>query len=219
MQPREVTLGGHRFRFPGANPEIRQRIYMGCYESAERRLLPRILRPDDRVLDIGAGLGLVGLSIARITPALRMYEANPALIPAIRENFALNGKEADIVEAAIVPDSHEGETVSFGVNEALWSSSLCQREGEAARIEAPTVRISDAVADYRPSVIVMDVEGAECDILTGALPGVRAVLVEMHARVTGFSPQRAMMQRMFQAGFAIDLTRSEREIVTFIQTE
>jgi tRNA1(Val) A37 N6-methylase TrmN6 len=63
-------------------------------------------RPGDRVVDIGAGTGAVGLMIAaRVPVSLGLVERDPALAELCRRNAALNGVEAamacaDVLDAA-----------------------------------------------------------------------------------------------------------------------
>lgn len=200
---------------PDCDAEILRSLKSGGYEAAEIRIVRDIVRPGDRVLDIGAALGVVGLAAAKAGALVRMFEANPALIPFAVENLRRAGFTAEIERAAVVPDNFDGEDVTFNVHAAFWSSSMEQRAGKTTEIRARAVRISDAIEAFRPDVLIVDVEGSECDLLRSPLPGVRDLVVEMHARVTGRERQREMIADLFGRGFTLDLERSSGEVLTF----
>ncbi len=59
------------------------------------------LEPDDEVLDLRCGSGLVGAAAARIVPApqVRLYDSNSVAVEAARRSLRLNGLEGVRVEA------------------------------------------------------------------------------------------------------------------------
>jgi tRNA1(Val) A37 N6-methylase TrmN6 len=74
-------------------------------------LLARLLVPgvDERVFDIGAGTGAVGLACAALVPGLRptLVERDPALAERARANAHLNGIDASVIEADILAPTAE----------------------------------------------------------------------------------------------------------------
>lgn len=74
-------------------------------------LLARLLAPTatDRLCDIGAGTGAVGLGCAALVPGLRptLVERDPELIEQARENAALNGIDAQIIAADVLAPAAE----------------------------------------------------------------------------------------------------------------
>ena len=203
------------------SPAIRREIYFETYEQDERRLIPDLVKPEDRVLELGAGIGLVTATIVKASPAASLHiEANKDLIPAIKETLSANNLDAEIRHAAIVADDFPGTEVDLLTGAEFWSSSLHQRNNLDRSVKVPATRLIDALSSFRPSVLVIDVEGAECNLLTGvALTGVRAISVELHARITGVSPQRRMVQSLLAEGFHIDFTSTRNESVLFLRSE
>ncbi|MBY0397947.1 MAG: FkbM family methyltransferase, partial [Thermoleophilia bacterium] len=74
-------------------PKIERPMRRGRYEGGEAKALRKVLRPGDRVLELGAGVGLLSTISAMVKGVERVtaVEANPGLIPLIRETHRLNG--------------------------------------------------------------------------------------------------------------------------------
>lgn len=177
-------------------------IFKGTYELAERRLVTRALRPGDRVLEIGTGLGFVSLLCARIAGAQNVlsYEANPALEPIIRANHKLNDLAPALRMRAV---TRNGAPVAFHQNANVVSSSLLERGLEATRIEVPSDAFDAALTEHRPDVIVMDIEGGELDVLSEtALTGVRALVIELHPHIVGEEATNALLASLAERGFS-----------------
>lgn len=182
---------------------VRSLLFKEAYEIHERSLVKSIVRPGDRVLEIGAGLGVVASLAARLCGGdnLVSYEANPRLEPLIRKNFALNGLEPRLVMRAVNLD---GRPVRFNREDNIVSSSVGRRGTPSEVIEVPADAFDDIVRSHRPSIVIMDVEGIETDLLTlGDLGGVVHIIVEIHPQVTGQEAIDAMLARLEAIGFRI----------------
>jgi len=200
----EVRIGQIRLiADPGlVGADVQRLLYRQEYEFAELQMIGHILMPSDRVLEIGAGTGAVGLTAAAMIGQDRVtsYEANPALEPIIRKNYEINGIFPTLVMKAATAD---GAPVVFNVTPSLLSSSVYHR-GETRPVTVESVAIDDAIQRHDPTVLVMDVEGAEVDLLPVAdLSDIRAVLVETHAKVTGQEPVERMVTSLVDQGFEV----------------
>lgn len=176
-------------------------IVKGSYEAAERDLVRAALRPGDRVLEIGAGVGVVALTCAQAvgTENVLSYEANAALEPVIRENFRLNGRTPNLRMRAI---SSDGAPLRFFRNENIVSSSVHDRGLAAQEIVVPSDRIDDALTEHRATVLVMDIEGAENAILPAAdLSGLREMIIELHPHIVGEEPTEMLIRSLKDRGF------------------
>src|SRR6266581_6595732 len=88
-----VTVAGVQIRVGRhMSPRVERTVSRGRYEQDELRLIGHVLSPDDVVLEVGAGLGLVSAYCAKRLGSSRVfaYEANPDLEACIRETFSLN---------------------------------------------------------------------------------------------------------------------------------
>ncbi|SHJ54471.1 methyltransferase, FkbM family [Palleronia salina] len=176
-------------------------ILAGTYELAEAELLQKGLKPGEKVLEIGTGVGFISLLAARLTGPQNVssFEANDTLKPILDENRRLNDMAPDLTFKAVTKD---GQPVVFYRDTNLVSSSIIDREAGATRVEVPAVAFSGLLASLEPDVIVMDVEGAEIDLLRDPLPaGVRALLVETHPHIVGTEATDEMIERLVRGGF------------------
>lgn len=201
---------GVKLRVPGKaiNAALKAELENGNYEWNERLAVTRHVTPTDRVLDIGAGVGFISSLAAQLCGAKNLVsvEASPVLQDVLRANLDENGaRGSTLVHAAVVPDSHEGDTVTFAVTGAFWASALAGHEvGEAEKVTVPAARLSDLLAEHRPSVVVMDVEGAEVEFATQPWPDhVRLLILEIHTKKYPPRSVKALFDGFSAQGFTI----------------
>jgi FkbM family methyltransferase len=182
------------------------------YERPEVQSLGHILRPDDRVLELGAGVGVVSTVAARTVGPENVLcvEADPGLQGLLRETHRLNGVEGISVVAGAVAAGASGPEVPFYRRENFWASSTAQRKGDArdgvAAISIPALDINALIARFRPTVLVVDIEGAEHGLFDAAeLDGVRTMIVEFHPRLYGLQGVRDVTRALSRHGFAYDI--------------
>lgn len=205
VKPRQVTLDGIKiFTDPAVLPHsVRVALFKETYEDYERQLIREYLEPGDRVLEIGTGIGFVSLLCASICSPdnVLSYEANPLLEPVIRKNYALNGMQPNLRMRAITPD---GRPVAFFRNDNIISSSTKEREGFSEKLEVESDAFDEVIRRHRPDVIIMDVEGAEIELLSqSSLQGVRHIIAELHPHITGEDQVAKMVESLRAKGFTV----------------
>jgi len=197
-----VSVEGVRVRVgPHMSRRVEQAISRGGYERDELRLIGMVLSPSDVVLEVGAGLGVVSAYCAKRLGSSRVFafEANPDLEPRIRETYALNGVEPTLEMCAIRATAGR---VSLYRTKHLFSSSLIQRNAGALAIEVPGKALSYVVEKIRPTLLIVDVEGAEGELFDRAqLPGVTKIMLELHERVIGEDKARQLRAALNALGF------------------
>lgn len=162
----EHTYGRGRFRVRLADP-----LALGWYDHdwAElpeiSELRHRSLLGGARVFDIGAHQGIVALMLAReVGPAGRVIavEANPHNSAAAIANRDLNGlTHVEVVQAAVC---NRRGTVVF--NEGL-DGQLDDGSGANGRMAVPGITLDGMAEQFGiPNVVMIDVEGAECLVLS-----------------------------------------------------
>ena len=185
-----------------------QRINAGRYERQEIRGALRVVREGDVVLEVGAGIGLVGAVIAaKAKPAqVVSFEANPHLMPVIRSLYNLNGLNRRIsVSNGVLVCTRDGPTtLPFYLRSSYLGSSLSEQGAGRTRerVDVPTVNFSDVLAKFQPAALVMDIEGGEQAFLRDAdLSGFRAVVMEFHPKAYGIAGMHECKALLRNAGF------------------
>jgi FkbM family methyltransferase len=199
----QIDIAGVRINTAGIDPAIVEAMRAGRYEDGELRALSRCLREDDVVMELGTGIGLLATFSAQRLGSHRVFtfEANPDLEPRIRETFALNDVSPSLEICMLGERQGEAE---FFVHEAFWSSSAVGGKGAVRAIRVPVRPLNEAIARIRPTVLVMDIEGAEAELLRFAdLRGVDRLVGEFHERMLGRAAVEAMVGGLYAQGFAI----------------
>ncbi len=182
------------------NKAVRDGLFKEKYEEPERILVRDSLKNGDRVLEVGGGVGFVSLLCAKICGAenLLIYEANPAMAPLIEKNFGLNGLAPNLRSRAITA---KGDEVSFFMCDNIISSSLYEREGSIAQ-KIPADAFDTVIQEWKPTALVMDVEGAEVDILTSSnLEGLTKLILESHPHIVGDEEIQRLKNHLARVGF------------------
>jgi FkbM family methyltransferase len=204
LQLKTVTLSGIKLtaELQDVPKSIQKQLYQMKYESQELTLVRTALASGDRVLEVGAGIGFIGIACTKICGEKNIlsYEPNPAMKSVIEKNYRLNELTPNLRNKVL--DVKPGE-VEFFFSEGVLSSSLIDRkQGGATRVEADG--ISDVISEYNPNAIVMDVEGAEIELLRNcSLDGVSKLVIEMHPHVVGEDKVANLCDYLTDTGLAL----------------
>jgi FkbM family methyltransferase len=168
-------------------PAIEKPMRNNRYEGGECNALRELLEPGDRVLELGAGVGLLSTVAATVEGVeVVAVEANPDLIPLIRETHRLNGVESvTLLNGVVAPRA--GDPLDFYLRADFWASSMEPDSRPFVRsVKVPSLGIGDLIAEHDPTVIVCDIEGGELGLFDRVdLSNVRLVVMEFHPKVYG----------------------------------
>jgi FkbM family methyltransferase len=163
----------------------------GTLENAVQEALVRHLGPGDVFYDIGANLGFFAMLGARFvgpTGVVYAFEAAPDNAEAIKVNVSVNGLTKVEVIAKAVSD-HPGVGELQVVDDQSWSklADYGEHPNTEQVLEVELVSIDQLMADGAirpPTVVKIDVEGAELAVLEGMRGTIDAyqpaIICELH---------------------------------------
>lgn len=193
------------------SPYVAKLMALGGYEKPERDLLAHMHRhgfiaDGDRVIEAGSGLGTMTMAIADIVGDANVFafEPNPRTAQALRTNLALNGHAVAAENAALVADERAEvrfadtiDTTSFAVSGTLGA------EAAERSIVVRAEPLARAMQRLDPTVLVLDVEGAEHDLIRSIADWgrVRAIHLEYHPYALSGAELDAMFAHLERSGF------------------
>ena len=223
FRPQQIQNGRVRIDLrEGAfsKPELNQ-LYSDQYEIKERRIVEQRLRPDDIVLELGSGVGIVTITCCQIAGSERVHtvEANPRLEPILRRNFELNGVAPRLLMAMISSSDESGD---FHASDFFLSSSCNEFAARATRGQVecrtvPAVALQRVLDEIRPTFLVVDIEGSEMEFLNPEvdLSSVERICLEVHPAKIGDEQTSRLIENLIQRGFWLSLTQSEGVVLYF----
>jgi FkbM family methyltransferase len=190
--------------------DARALILSNQYEKPERDLVRIALKPGDRVLEFGGCLGLLSLLCAKLVGEKNVlcYEPSPSACCIITRNYALNGIFPELRQKALTVD---GGPIGFFQADNFFSSSMYVRNLAGSQVSVQSDRFRDVVENWRPTSLVIDVEGAECDLIPSSdLDGVTKIVLETHAKIVGSEKTEKLLSYLTAVGFRLEATRHGR---------
>jgi FkbM family methyltransferase len=182
---------------------VRSALFKGTYEVHELNLIKQILCRNDRVLEIGAGVGVVSLVATSCTGEGQVfsYEGNKTLEATIRANYALNSWCPNLF---MEPVTSDGRDICLYCDAKILSTSIYDRGMDFEKSYTQSVGMSELFEKLQPSVLVMDVEGAEAELLAlECVKGVREIVVEVHPHIIGEEAVSHLTKSLLSKGFEL----------------
>ena len=185
----------------------------GRYERHEIACGLASIQPGARVLELGAGSGLVGAVLARNCrpEAILAIEANPDLIPHINALYRHNRLDnlISVRNAVVLTAANPPHSITFHVAGNFLGSGLAAESQRSRPVDAPVLRYDALKAAFPHDTIMMDIEGGELDFLRHAdLTGVRTVVLEVHRAIYGHDGVRECRLLLERARLSQDLSLS-----------
>lgn len=182
-------------------------VHFGLEEYGDMAFCAHLLRPDDLFVDVGTCFGTYTLLAAGVGGAqVTSFEPNPTTAGWLVENIRLNRLE-DRVDVRISAVGAKVDRVVL-TNHLLGANYIVGGHEQAGgdSIEVPLTTLDQELRDANPTMIKIDVEGFEHDVLIGAYAALKkesllAVVIEDVGLGKRFHPSSDMHQRMLDLGF------------------
>ena len=216
-----IVLTVHGVKVPLAptdvSPEIWRALSNGTYEAKEARWVFKSIRPHDRVLELGTGIGILTSLIAGIDGVrVWAFEPSPSSVRLARRVIEANNLDNVMLSQGILAAGPPRDLV-FYRRKDLWMSSLLEHQGPYCEtLTVTSANIDEFILQHQIDVVVMDIEGAERDLLIHAdLPGVERIFLELHDHLYGLAGIRDITCAMAAKGFGYDPRGSSGPCVLF----
>lgn len=199
------------------SPVIWHSLSDGSYEAKEAYQVPKCLQERDRILELGAGIGIITTLMAQVPEVvIWSFDANPATVELAKRVAEANGITNVVFAHGLLSAGSPTKEV-FYIREDFWMSSLTEHQGPYLfTIDLQSINIDKFLEQNNINVLVMDVEGAEYQILTDAKLGrIDRIILELHDHIYGLSGVGHIFDAMHQKGFAYDPRGSSGPCILF----
>jgi FkbM family methyltransferase len=189
-----------------------------AYERPELMAVEGMIRDNDRVLEMGTGLGIVSGLISNMATGIEVqsYEANPSLLPKITELHQLNDITNVSVTHAMLEPNPASDTRSVHIHKYFSEGSIYQTSDSEDMIEIPVVDINKVIGQFDPTVLVCDIEGAEEVVIPNSeLSGIRALVLELHPHMMSRKAIKNIYDACLAAGLYPRVELSSEQVVAF----
>jgi len=154
------------------NPRWEYRYWEGNYESRVQELLSRILRPGTIFFDIGANFGYYSILATRLGAEAVAFEPDPENLKEFVQHIKLNGLDNKVRLERMAVFSRTGEILLDRAGGETPHGNAHVRASDELKPGAtavPCTSLDDFIASNpAPTLVKMDVEGAESEVLKGA---------------------------------------------------
>ncbi len=201
--------GGMRLRLD-LRESIQRDWYAGLYDRRELRVLRELLAEGGDFVDVGAHIGLYALTGARATKGrVLALEPNPSAREQLEHNVALNDA-TDVIVRPVAASANPGRAQLHvpRTPDPSFSSLGGGRFSEADPIdvEVTTVDAEVEALRLRPTVVKIDVEGAELDVIAGMTRTLREHRPTLLVEVSEESARELMRRLEGYSGFRVGAT-------------
>ena len=124
----------------------------GVMEPRETQVFKEHLKSNSVVVDVGAHIGYYTLLAAKHAKKVYSFEPVPENMQKLKQNIALNGFKNVTIEEIGLSNRRGNVEISFGNKNRI----------------VPTISLDEYFQDKTVSIIKIDVDGAELDVLQGA---------------------------------------------------
>jgi FkbM family methyltransferase len=220
------TVFGHTLYLDARDTSLRPALVRrGYWEPAVTRVLRRLLRPGQHVVEIGGNVGYYSVLFASgvtATGRVTTFEPNPRMVDLLRRSVAANEKQSIVHIEPLAVSDRPGRVTLHALAKQQGSSSLyaftaaelAEGHDRATSIEVEATSLDAFVGDEQPppDLVKIDAEGAEPAIVAGMerliarAPRLQVVL-EFRPDILGRAGHdpRAFLTKLAQLGFRLHL--------------
>jgi FkbM family methyltransferase len=159
--------------------------YCGLREYEDMGFLLHVLQPGDLFVDVGANIGSYSILAGSCQGVnVLAFEPIPSTFYWLQKNIKINALDNQ-VSAINIGLAEQKDTINFSLNLDILNHILLKNEKNFPSIEIDVQTLDNVLKEKNPTVIKIDVEGYESQVLAGAQniinnPSLIAVIVELN---------------------------------------
>ena len=161
-------------------------IYVGIHEFNDMMFLLHFLRPDDSFFDVGANVGAYTLLASGVCRATSItIEPVHSTMEILNKNVELNNLKDRVTTINSAAGAQTG-IISFTSSEDTTNHVATENEhSQKGIVNVPVITIDSLTTYNQPSLIKIDVEGFETEVLRGMkatldLSSLKAIIIELN---------------------------------------
>ena len=163
-----ITIHGNKMFLDSTDEAMCPRLsQQKVWEPDTTKLVEKLLKKDDVVLDIGANIGYYTLIFARLAKEVFAVEPDPYTFKLLKKNVASNNyKNVELFQAAVT--NYTGNCKLYLSNKNRSNNRIYDANENSRVLTVPTIKLDDYFKG-KIDFIKIDVEGAEGMVMSGAL--------------------------------------------------
>jgi len=196
-------------------------IYCGLHEFTDMAFLLHFLQPDELFLDVGANVGSYTILASKVVGArVKAIEPISETFDHLMDNINLNQVHS-IVKAENIALGATDSFLTMTADQDTTNHAVSVSDKVGETVTVPVKRLDDLVEDEIPTLIKIDVEGYEAEVLKGgqctlASPDCKAVIMELNGSGNRYGfDEMELHHSMIQYGyFPCEYHPFERKLIS-----
>ncbi len=187
---------------------VKDHLIKKDYETSEIEIIKNNINKDDKVLEIGTGLGYIASFCAKTVgnDNVTTIEANPFLQRYHNKVFNLNNVKPKVIYNAV--GTNNAKTTFYIDKMNFWASSLIPfKAKKLMEIEVDNVDINELIKEKNPTFLIIDVEGYEYELIKQIkdFSFITKIQIETHPKIIGQNKIEIMVNQLKESGFKLDM--------------
>lgn len=195
-QPKVIGfVNGSRLQIPPGAHGLTGFYYVGLPDFEDTAFALHLVRAGEIFADVGANAGAGSVAAAAVGARVHAFEPVPATFQLLEKNAALNCPEASI-EGHAAGVGRERGTLRFTTEHGAGNHVASTEDLRAGlpTVEVPVVTLDDVFPDTCPTVMKIDVEGWELEVIKGMTnllgrPELRGLVIETFRHTNLHTPK------------------------------
>jgi FkbM family methyltransferase len=182
-------------------------LYNGLLEFSDMLFVLHCLRPEDHFVDIGANIGVYTvLASAEIGAATLSIEPVPEVFATLELNIAINKIGSKVRSLNMAIGAEEGKLTFTSSLDTVNHVATAEEIAAGNVIEVKVIQL-DSIIENIPTIIKIDVEGYETNVIKGAEktlenPLLKAIIIELNGSGLRYGfDETAIHHQFLQKGF------------------